>query len=143
MGVDAIIAQARAEGFGEVFIRREPAVAPDLAGERMARASVYVLPSAREPFPMTVLEALMLGIPVIICPDNGLAAFVRSHNCGLVVEGSSQAFAQAISTLLSDPSCARGMGQRGRSAVQSEYGIGSVGRELEQIYSQILEPGSA
>ena len=142
VGVDAIIAQARGEGFDEVFIRREPAVAPDLAAERMARASVYVLPSAREPFPMTVLEALSLGVPVIVCPDNGLADFVRTHTCGLVVEGNPQSFAQAISHLLSDPSCARGMGQRGRSAVESEFGIGSVGRELEQIYSQILERGS-
>jgi glycosyltransferase involved in cell wall biosynthesis len=142
VGVDAIISQARAEGFGEVFIRREPAVAPDLAGERMARASVYVLPAVREPFPMTVLEALMLGIPVIICADNGLADFVITHACGLVVEGSPQSFAQAISDLLSDPSCARGMGQRGRSAVQSAFSIVGVGRELEQIYSQILEQGS-
>ena len=91
---------------------------------------------------MTVLEALMLGIPVIICADNGLADFVRTHACGLVVEGSPQSFAQAISDLLSDPSCARGMGQRGRSAVQSAFSIVSVGRELEQIYSQILEQGS-
>jgi glycosyltransferase involved in cell wall biosynthesis len=60
----------------------------------------------------------------------------------LVVEGSPQSFAQAISDLLSDPSCARGMGQRGRSAVQSAFSIVGVGRELEQIYSQILEQGS-
>jgi glycosyltransferase involved in cell wall biosynthesis len=141
VGVDAVIAQARTEGFGEDFIRRDPAVAPDLAGERMARASVYVLPAVREPFPMTVLEALMLGIPVIICADNGLAKFVSTDACGLVVDGSPQSFAQAISDLLSDPSRARGMGQRGRSAVQSAFSIVSVGRDLEQIYSQILEEG--
>jgi glycosyltransferase involved in cell wall biosynthesis len=84
----------------------------------------------------------MLGIPVIICADNGLADFVITHACGLVVEGSPQSFAQAISDLLSDPSCARGMGQRGRSAVHSAFSIVGVGRELEQIYSQILGQGS-
>jgi glycosyltransferase involved in cell wall biosynthesis len=60
----------------------------------------------------------------------------------VVVDGSPQSFAQAISDLLSDPSCARGMGQRGRSAVQSAFSIASVGHELEQIYGQILEQRS-
>jgi glycosyltransferase involved in cell wall biosynthesis len=142
VGVDAVIAQARTEGYGEVFIRREPAVAPDLASERMAGASVYVLPAVREPFGLTVIEALMLGIPVIICADGGLAEFVTAHGCGLVVDGSPQSFARAISDLLSDPSRARIMGQRGRSAAQSAFSIASVGRELEQIYGQILEQGS-
>ena len=91
---------------------------------------------------MTVLEALMLGIPVVIDADNGLADFVKTHACGLVVEGGPQPFAQAISDLLSDPSCARGMGERARSAVQSTFSIAGVGGELEQIYSQILEQES-
>jgi glycosyltransferase involved in cell wall biosynthesis len=139
VSVDAIIAQARTEGFGEACIRREPAVAPDLAGERMARASVYVLPSVKEPFPMTVLEALMLSIPVVVCADNGLAEFVRASDCGVVVEGNPDSFARAISDLLSDPVAAREMGLRGRSAVQSTFSMSSVGRELEQIYGEILE----
>jgi glycosyltransferase involved in cell wall biosynthesis len=138
VGVDAIIAQARSEGFGEDCFRREPAVEPDRAGQRMSRASIYVLPAVREPFPMTVLEAMMLGIPVVIRPDNGLAEFVETHGCGVVVEDGPESFAQAISGLLSDPSGARGMGQRGRSAAESAFSIASVGRELEQAYRQVV-----
>lgn len=139
LSVDKIIERARAEGFDQSLIRREPAVAPELASERMARASVHVLPAAREPFGMTVIEALMLGIPVIICDDCGLAEFVRTHACGLVVDGSPQSVERAISDLLSDPSRAHDMGQRGRTAVQSVFSIASVGRELEQIYAEVLE----
>lgn len=137
--VDTAIARARAEGFDEAVIRREPAVAPDLAEERMARASIYVLPAVREPFPMAVLEACALGIPVIICADCGLAEFVKTQECGLVVDGSLPSITRAISDLLSDPLRARAMGERGRSAVQSTFSIVSVGRDLERIYSQILE----
>jgi glycosyltransferase involved in cell wall biosynthesis len=137
-GVDEIITQARSEGFDEDRIRREPAVEPDLAGERMSRAAVYVLPSVREPFPMTVLEAMMLGIPVVIRPDNGLAEFVDTHRCGAVVDGGPESFAQAISDLLSDPAVARAMGGRARSAAQSEFGIASVGKQLELAYRQVL-----
>jgi glycosyltransferase involved in cell wall biosynthesis len=137
-GVDVIIAQARSEGFGEDCIRREPAVEPDRTGERMSRASVYVLPSVQEPFPMTVLEAMMLGIPVIIRADNGLADFVETHGCGVVVDGGPQSFAQAISDLLADRSSAREIGRRGRSAAESAFGIAGVGRELEQAYRHVL-----
>ena len=137
-GVDAIIARARAEGFGEASIRREPAVEPDLAGERMSRASIYVLPSVQEPFPMTVLEAMMLGIPVVVRSDNGLAEFVETQCSGVVIDDSRQSFTQAIADLLADPSGARAMGRRGRSAAQSAFGIAGVGRELEQAYRHVL-----
>lgn len=140
-GVDAVIGRARAEGFDENAIRREPAVSPDLAGERMARASIYVLPSVKEPFPMTVLEALALGIPVIVCDDCGLAEFVKTHECGVVVDGSPASITRAISDLVSDPARAHDMGRRARPAVQSEFSIASVGHELEQIYGRILEQG--
>jgi glycosyltransferase involved in cell wall biosynthesis len=137
-GVDAVIAQARSEGFGENSIRREPAVEPDRAGERMSQAAVYVLPSVQEPFPMTVLEAMMLGIPVIIRPDNGLAQFVDSHACGVIVDDGSEGFAQAISELLADPARARAMGQRGRVAAESAFGIAAVGQELEEAYRRVI-----
>jgi glycosyltransferase involved in cell wall biosynthesis len=137
-GVDAIIAQARSEGFDSACIRREPAVEPDRVGERMSCASVYVLPSVQEPFPMTVLEAMTLGIPVVIRRDNGLAEFVETHGCGVVVDGGPQSFSQAISDLLADISGARDMGWRGRSAAQSAFGIASVGDELEQAYRDVL-----
>lgn len=139
--VDEIIAQARREGFGESVIRREPGVSPDRATARMARASLYVLPAVNEPFGMTVVEALTLGVPVVIGADGGLAEFVRRHDCGLVVEGSTQSFTQAMSELLSDPERARAMGVRGRDAVESTFSIDSVGRELEVIYTEILEQG--
>jgi glycosyltransferase involved in cell wall biosynthesis len=138
VGVDAIIAQARSEGFGENSIRREPAVEPDRTGARMSCASVYVLPSVREPFPMTVLEAMMLGIPVIVRPDNGLADFVEAHRCGAVVDDGPEAFAHAIFDMLADPSGARAMGRRARSAAESAFGIARVGEELEQTYREVV-----
>lgn len=137
-GVDAVIAQARAEGFGENSLRREPAVEPDRVGERMSRAAVYVLPSVQEPFGMTVLEALMLEIPVIVRHDNGLAPFLKTHDCGLVVDGGPANFAQAMSDLLADPARARDMGQRGRAATESNYGIAAVGREVEELYHRVI-----
>ena len=43
----------------------------------MAAASVYVLPSVREPYPMSVLEAMSVGLPVVVSADCGLAPLVE------------------------------------------------------------------
>jgi len=87
---------------------------------------------------MTVLEAMMLGIPVIIRPDNGLAPFIETHGCGVVVDGGPENFAQAMSDLLADPARARAMGERGRVATESNFGIAAVGRELEEVYRRVM-----
>ncbi|MCX5375753.1 glycosyltransferase [Streptomyces sp. NBC_00091] len=39
----------------------------------LRRAHVYVLPSVDEPFPMSVLEALAVGVPPVVTHSNGLA----------------------------------------------------------------------
>jgi len=136
--VDRVIECARREGFSEAQLHREPGVPPDQALDRMSRAAVYVLPAVREPFGMTIIEALALRIPVVICRDGGLAPFVLEHDCGLVVDGSVQSLADAINTLLNDPARARQMGERGSVAVRERLSIERVGDELAGAYAGIL-----
>ncbi|MEZ0342893.1 glycosyltransferase [Mycobacterium sp. pV006] len=137
--VDAVIERARALGYGPDLLVREPATPPERALERMSQASIYVLPAVREPFAMTILEALTLELPVVMCADGGLAPFVSRHRCGTVVDGSVSSLAAAITDLLNDPKAAREMGGRGRSAVADELSIAAVGRRLESIYNDVLE----
>jgi glycosyltransferase involved in cell wall biosynthesis len=132
--VDAAITRARRSGVMESQLRREAAVAPSQATARMAQASVFVQPAEREPFGMTIVEALALGIPVVICRDGGLAEFVRRHGCGHVVDGTVAAISDAIESLLAAPEMAWRMGQRGREAVRAEFSMERIGRDLECIY---------
>ena len=138
VAVDAVIERARRDGVTEDQLRREPAVAPEQVLARMSKASIYALPAAREPFGMTIVEALSLAIPVVISADGGLAPFVERHGCGVVTKATPEHFASAILRLLSNPVQANAMGQRGRAAVNSELSIEQVGRRLERIYSSLL-----
>lgn len=136
--VDDVIRHARAEGYSPAQIRREPGVSLRDAYKRMAQASIYVLPSKREPFGMTIVEALSLGIPVITPNDGGLAKFIEAHECGLLIDDSLEALTLAIKRLLSDPTMADEMGSKGARAVAAEFSIDKVAETLELIYNRAV-----
>jgi glycosyltransferase involved in cell wall biosynthesis len=120
------------------WLRREPGLQPGAVQPRMAQAAIYVLPSVREPFGLTIVEALAVETPVVINEDCGLAPFVNKHRCGLVVGGSVHEYAAAIRTLLENPALALEMGKRGKAAVESEFAMDRMGRELENAYNAMM-----
>ncbi|WP_306635307.1 glycosyltransferase [Pseudarthrobacter siccitolerans] len=104
--------------------------------ERMSRSSLYVLPSVDEPFPMSVLEAMSVGLPVIITESCGLAPAVASARAGLVVDENRASLVAAIDRLLRRPELMRELGANGRELVRTEYTMESIARELEDAYSR-------
>jgi glycosyltransferase involved in cell wall biosynthesis len=114
----------------------EGPVAGGRGPERMRGAAVYVLPSVSpEPYPMAVLEAMSVGLPVVVTNDCGLAAVVRKYRCGIVIEPGPHNIARAVGELLATPDAARAMGRRGRSAVAHDLGMSAIGERLETSYA--------
>ncbi len=120
---------------GHPRIAWEGALPPAAIPERMAAARVYVLPSEREPYPMTVLEAMSVGLPVVISADCGLAPLVDQAGCGIVTNGEVPALSAAVKALLTNADCARTMGERARDAALTHFGMRGIGDELISIYS--------
>jgi glycosyltransferase involved in cell wall biosynthesis len=122
-------------------IESEPRIAwegplpPAAIAQRMADARVYVLPSEREPYPMSVLEAMSVGLPVVISADCGLAPLVEQAGCGIVTDGQTAEFVAAVRKILNDESLAQTMGDRGRATAQAKFGMQAVGDRLIDIYS--------
>jgi glycosyltransferase involved in cell wall biosynthesis len=137
--VDSVIEAARLDGFGESVLRREVGVPLDGAYSRLSAASIYVLPSLMEPFGMTIVEALAVGVPVVVSNDGGLASFVRRHRCGLTVDATIDDLVDAISELLGDLPQASEMGRRGQQGVRDEFNISEIGKSLDRIYQRALE----
>lgn len=120
----------------ESRIRWEGALDPSQIPARMAAAAVYVLPSVREPYPMAVLEALSVGLPVVLSQDCGLAPAVDEERCGIVVGDGSASFSDAVKSILADPGLARAMGDRGRMLMRRKFGMSAIGDRLIDVYSQ-------
>ncbi|GHD45379.1 glycosyltransferase [Mycetocola manganoxydans] len=113
----------------------EGPLAPEETGRRMSSASIYVLPSVDEPFPMSVLEAMAHALPVVITESCGLAPIVTRAACGIVTDESQEAIDEAVRRLLSDPTSAREMGERGARTTREELSMPAVAEALETVYS--------
>jgi glycosyltransferase involved in cell wall biosynthesis len=101
---------------------------------RLARASVFVLPSAEEPFPMTLLEAMSLGVPSVCTTSCGLAGQLAAERAVIVTEGSPAALAEAVSGLLRDPVSREAVAARGRALASSVFSVHHVVDALEDCY---------
>ncbi|GGR34320.1 glycosyl transferase family 1 [Streptomyces aurantiogriseus] len=102
--------------------------------EAYRRAAVYVLPSVDEPFPMTVLEALAEGTPVVCTDSSGIAAELARRNAALVTDGSPEELADAVAVLLVDEELRRGLAEAGRRAIDEVFSIRAVVDQLEDVY---------
>jgi glycosyltransferase involved in cell wall biosynthesis len=103
----------------------------------MREASVVILTSISEGFPMAVLEALSESRPVVATGVGGVAEALEG--CGLVVPpGRSHDLADAVLTLLDDPELARRMGERGWRRVARRYGLDGVLDRYEALFEELM-----
>lgn len=107
----------------------------DVIGHLKA-ADVFVLPSIREGFPNTILEANACGVPSIVVdhPENGSTAVVEDDDTGFVTEPSVEAIVDRVIEIVSDKETRDRL-----SAGALEYGKAHdwsvIIDELEQVYS--------
>jgi len=134
---DAIEPEVRARidaGLGIVAIPFQPDIAPYYLA-----MDIFVLPTYREGFPNTPLEAQAAERPVVTTRATGAVDSVLDGNSGILVPvGDSGALADAIAKLLANPAMARRMGQAGRQRVEREFRQEIVWGELTELYRALL-----
>lgn len=102
-------------------------------------ADVYVNPAEFEGLPVTILEAMAAGRPVVATAVGGVPSVVQDRRNGrLVPAGSPQALANAIAEVLSSPEQAQRMGRAAAETVVEEYGLEPMIRRFEDIYRRLL-----
>jgi glycosyltransferase involved in cell wall biosynthesis len=135
---DALDAGVRARIASDLGIRAIP-FQPDIAPYYLVM-ELFVLPTHREGFPNTVLEAQAAERPVVTTMATGAIDSVVDGKTGtLVPVGDSEALAEAILTLLTHPAEARRMGVAARQRVEREFRQEIVWNELVKLYRQLLE----
>ena len=101
-------------------------------------ADIFVLPSYHENFGIAVVEAMSVGLPVVITNRVGIHEDVAKVGAGLVVSENKDELARAVQKLLVDPALRDRMGKKARELVERKYSWDLVGDELSRIYDDIL-----
>ena len=97
-------------------------------------AHVYVLPAVDEPFPMSVLEALSVGTPVVVTHSNGLARDIAEAGAGRVVTDGS-GIGSAVRDLL-DPSAHEEASAAARKLATEAFSMEAVLDTLLAVYDR-------
>jgi glycosyltransferase involved in cell wall biosynthesis len=102
----------------------------------LEHAAVFALPSYDETLPMSVLEAMSAGVPVVVSPVGGLPEVVVDGVSGyLVAPGDTATLKRALGRLLLDRKLGERVGAAGRESVRLRYAAERVLPELENLYT--------
>ncbi|HEU4851424.1 MAG TPA: glycosyltransferase family 4 protein [Telluria sp.] len=113
-------------------------VRDEAKARELAHASIFVLPSYNEGLPMSVLEAMAAGLPVVSTPVGGIPEAVHDGVEGfLVTPGDVPALADRLRRLATDAELARSMGAAARRKVESDYCAQAVVPRIEKIYTDL------
>jgi glycosyltransferase involved in cell wall biosynthesis len=101
----------------------------------LAGCDVFCLPSFEEGLPLTVLEAMAQGRPVVAAAVGGTPEAVADGETGLLVPpGDVDALAEALRSLLADPDRARRFGEAGRVRVRERFSAAEASRRVLDLY---------
>lgn len=108
--------------------------------ELLTQASVYVLPSYHEGLPMSVLEAMAAGLPVVSTRVGGIPEAVREGENGfLIVPGDVEALGDRLRSLLSDADLRRRMGESARERIRMHFSTEVIVPRIEALYAELLD----
>jgi len=107
----------------------------------LAAMDVFCLPSYREGLPMTILEAMMMGLPVVTTRIRGCREAVVEGVTGLLVRpGDISGLAAALRRLKDTPALGSGMGREGRSRALERHDLEMViKRQIDRIESMMVQ----
>ncbi len=108
--------------------------------ELLSQCDIFVLPSDWEGVPLTILEAMAAGKPVIATAVGGVPELVKDGETGILIPPQdTQALAQAILKLATNPEFGEQMGQTEQKLAQEQFDIARTAREYESLYLELLE----
>jgi glycosyltransferase involved in cell wall biosynthesis len=91
-----------------------------------------------EVFPIALLEAMSMGLPVV-CTENPIFREITRGNAFFGEPDSPEALARCLLRLAKNPEAVTDMGRRNRQLAQSAYDSRKVADRVEETYCEILQ----
>lgn len=103
---------------------------------------LFVLTTHAEGLPMSILEAMEAGCPVIATKVAGVVQIVNDGENGVLVPPRDHIYlAQAIAGLINQPSRAINIARKGRELIESKFNIIDATQKYEMLFSELVDSG--
>lgn len=114
-------------------------VGPAQRDALLARATVFALPSRVEGLPVSMLEAMAHGLPVVVSAVGGIPDVIDDGVTGvLIAHDDIAALTAALARLLDDPAAAAAMGAAAREAIDGTYDLDAVAASVGDLIGACL-----
>ncbi|HEY6113107.1 MAG TPA: glycosyltransferase family 4 protein, partial [Gaiellaceae bacterium] len=99
----------------------------------------FLLPSVNEGTPVSAIEALASGTPVVATRVGGVPDVVTDGATGFLVEpGDNDAAADRLAQLARDPALRSRLGESGRENVRERYAVDRLVDDVDRLYRSLL-----
>jgi glycosyltransferase involved in cell wall biosynthesis len=100
----------------------------------------FVLPSLHEAFPIAILEAMAVRLPVVATRVGGVPEVIQDGTTGLLVPPSDEhALQQALRRLLTEPQLTGMLAQAGQKRVYEHFTIDRMVQNVEHLYEKLAQ----
>ncbi|MBU0638910.1 MAG: glycosyltransferase [Planctomycetes bacterium] len=109
----------------------------------LAAADIFVMSSDWEGNPLTVMEAMAAGKPVVSTDVGGVAELVEDGKSGLIVPpGDQGALVGAMTRVMREPELVERMGQAAVERALDRFDVSAMARGYETLYESMLADGN-
>ncbi len=116
-------------------------LSPEERDAILAATDAFILPSYNEGLPMSMLEAMAWGLPVIVTPVGGIPEVVTHNQNGLLVQpGNQEQLVQAMQNLIRDENLRISLGTAARRRVEC-FDIKNYINSLLDLYTSVIRQG--
>ena len=97
----------------------------------LSQTRTLILPSVNEQFGMIILEALSMGVPVVITESCGLVPYISKSGAGVVTDGSPEQLAKAVQFISAD---FKTYSDNAKKLSKNEFSLPNVVERLIVVY---------
>ncbi len=114
-------------------------VGPQQRHDLFEQVDCFVLPSYGEGMPMSILEAMSFGLPVISTRVGGIPELIKDGESGFLGEpGDISFFAEKIELLMNSSDSAKSMGLVARNTVKKDHDLKLYAIRISDLFESVL-----
>jgi L-malate glycosyltransferase len=111
--------------------------------KHMSGATMLALPSLEDNCPMTVLESMAAGLPVMAARVGGVPDLIEAERTGIFCDPlDAKSMSEAVEKILMDPAAAWEMAKRAKQEARERFHPKIIAQSHLEIYQEVLRTAS-